>query len=79
MKELQVSRRKAASLLPIQGAPPPLASRQATASLLGVDDGRDDMGTCPHCHLTLPIAMLRRHQVNPLHHTKRYTVEGLPW
>lgn len=43
-----------------------------------VPEGGDDIDTCPHCHLTLPIPTLLRHQVKLLRLMSRSMVV-LPW
>lgn len=44
-----------------------LSNRGGGASRLDGDDS-DQISTCPHCHLALPLLTLRWHQVASLHH-----------
>lgn len=57
----------------------PVVSRDLAASLLGsVPEGGNDIDTCPHCHLALPIATLLWHQVKLLPFMS-YSMVALPW
>ncbi|XP_003968784.1 XIAP-associated factor 1 [Takifugu rubripes] len=50
----------------------PVVRRDLAASLLGgFPEGGDDINTCPHCHLALPIPTLLWHQVKCQMHLQR--------
>lgn len=57
----------------------PVVRRDLAASLLGrLPEGGDDINTCPHCHLALPIPTLLWHQVKLLQ-LMSHSMVLLPW
>lgn len=79
-KATQANTRKTASIFSIQETQPAPGSSHKVASFSDrVRDGGDDIGTCPHCYLTLPIPTLLRHQVKLLHHMRHCMIEVFPW